>query len=71
MNDNSMSEEDKHEALKQYKRQWYAKNREKQNAKAREKVICECGMEITRSNLYKHRESIKHKQIMKNRPADA
>lgn len=60
---------EKHEASKKYKRAWYAKNSEKLKVKAREKVVCECGMEITRSNLYKHRESIKHKQIMKNRPS--
>lgn len=59
---------EKYEASKRYKRTWYAKNSEKLKARAREKVVCECGMEITRSNLYKHRESVKHKQIMKNRP---
>lgn len=49
-----------------YRRDWYARNAEKMRAKASEKVVCECGMEISRNNLSKHKKSDRHNQIMKN-----
>lgn len=56
------------EAIRRYNNEWYARNAERVRAKAKKKVICECGMEISKGNLGGHRKSIKHNQIMKNRP---
>ena len=42
-------------------------NREKKRQKDREKVICECGVEVTKPNIVRHRKSKKH-QDWKNLP---
>lgn len=58
------------DAIRRYNNEWYARNAERVRAKAKQKVICECGMEIARENLGGHRKSLRHKQIMTNRPLE-
>ena len=52
------------EKNKEQKKQYYQNNREKINEKAKEKVICECGYEITKCNLKRHQKSAKHIKLL-------
>ncbi len=45
----------------EYNREYYIKNR----ARYYEKVPCECGCMIRRSNLFAHRQKEKHLKLMK------
>ncbi len=45
----------------EYNREYYLKNR----ARYYEKVQCECGCMIRRSNLFAHRQKNKHFNLMK------
>jgi hypothetical protein len=43
---------------------YYAANRERLLARSKERVTCECGAEVSRSNLGTHRRSPKHARSM-------
>lgn len=45
---------------KKYCKEWYKKNKEYHNKYCCEKVKCECGDNICRSGLIKHKKSNKH-----------
>ena len=45
-------------------REYYEANKDKVNARAIEKIKCECGCEIARTNVTRHRKSEKHKNKM-------
>jgi hypothetical protein len=42
--------------------EWYAKNKDKIKEKVSEKVQCECGSEVRRDSLPRHRKSKKHQK---------
>ena len=54
-----MNNEEIIERMKEYN----YNNRELINEKASEKIICECGCELSRDNLTKHHTTIKHQII--------
>ena len=43
-----------------YQKKYYEKNKEKKLKKMCEKIVCECGCEITKCNMLRHRRTIKH-----------
>jgi hypothetical protein len=55
------------EKIKEYKQEYRLANSEKIKEKKSEKIVCECGCEISRNNLAKHKLTDKHKQIMENK----
>ena len=70
-----ISEEQKKESFKEYRnnnkdkviiwRQTYRiKNKQKIKDYQNEKVFCECGCEVHRNNLIRHRKTTKHKLLM-------
>lgn len=50
---------------------YYALNKEKVLAKAREKELCECGVMVTYSNRKCHKQSIRHNIYLKSKESDA
>ena len=44
---------------------YYEKNKDKANARQREKITCECGCVSTRVNISTHRKTKKHLKLMK------
>ena len=49
---------------KEYRNQWYQKNKEKHLNYCKERIICECGKEISRNSSSKHKTSEHHKKRM-------
>lgn len=49
-----------HEEYLRKQKDWYQINRETILAKRKEKITCECGKEITSSNMSKHRQTSIH-----------
>tara|TARA_R110002153_G_C13097779_1_gene476199 strand:+ start:108 stop:632 length:525 start_codon:yes stop_codon:yes gene_type:complete len=54
---------DNKEKLSEYDKQYKTNNKDKIN----EKIKCECGCIVTRSNLAKHKKSKKHMKLMENK----
>jgi len=52
-------------AKKHYRHEWYERNKEKCKAYMARKVTCNCGLEITYSNLNKHVLTSKHEYFYK------
>jgi hypothetical protein len=52
--------------INEYERKNYYKNREKINEKKKEKIVCECGAETTKSHLSRHCKSSKHLEYLKS-----
>ncbi len=52
--------EDNKEIIKEYKKEYYQNNIEIIKQKQKEKITCECGCEVKRSNLAEHRKTKKH-----------
>jgi len=52
------------EYVKRYYSNWYQRNKAKHLAYLSEKITCDCGTDVTRGNLSKHRLSNKHKLLM-------
>lgn len=50
---------------KEQKQKYYQSNKEKIAIKKKEKIKCECGIEIQKNSIYKHIKSKKHIQKMK------
>ena len=46
------------------KKESYEKNKEKENIRRNERIICECGKEIARCRLARHRKTAGHIKIM-------
>jgi len=57
--------EDNKQKIKEYKKKYYEDNKEKIKEEKREKITCECGSEITRRCLARHKKSQKHINLMK------
>lgn len=53
-------------------KKWYEENKEEKLAKDRVVMTCECGCEITKKGLTKHKKSKKHEKLMeaKNKKED-
>lgn len=47
---------------KQYCKEWYQKNKDKHLQYCKERVMCECGKLITRTNLPRHKLNNSHKK---------
>ena len=52
--------EEQKQRKKEYMKEYREKNKETINKKKLEKLICECGATITRSNISTHKKSKKH-----------
>jgi hypothetical protein len=50
--------------IKKYQKKWYIENADKILEKQSEKIICECGCEITRGNLNCHLKTKKHQELI-------
>ena len=53
------------EKFKEIHKKYREANREKINEKKNARVICECGSEVSRNSLQRHRKTKKHLDIMK------
>ena len=51
---------------KEYSKQYYDKNKQAILEKYKEKIICECGTEVTKYNTSSHRKSKKHINLLSN-----
>ena len=51
------------EEICEKKKKWYQNNKEKVLEKMKEKRTCECGINITRSNLSAHKKTKKHEKF--------
>ena len=62
---------DNKEKIKEYyiinKKEYYLNNKNEINEKKKEKIICECGSEIRKSDLKRHQQSAKHINLMTNK----
>ncbi len=47
-------------------KEYYEKNKQAVLEKCKEKIICECGTELTKNHIYKHRKSKKHINLLSN-----
>ena len=59
-------EEDNHEKLHQYRENYYENNKEAIIARLKEAVVCECGCEVWKCNLIRHKKTKKHLDRMNN-----
>ena len=55
---------DNKEILNEKAKQYYNDNKEEINEKRKEKIICECGCEIRKSDLKTHQKTAKHIQLL-------
>ena len=46
--------------------EWNKKNKIRRNILRREKIICECGEETTKSYLWKHKKNETHRNYLKS-----
>ena len=51
---------------RQHEKEYKEQNKEKINARAREKVTCTCGCALSRGNLSKHQKSKQHVKFMES-----
>lgn len=58
--------ENNRDKIQEYNKQYYDDNRDKLQEHKAEKIVCECGCEITRSVLARHRRSKTHIQLINN-----
>ena len=56
--------ENNKEKMKEKNKEYYEANKEKILEKNKEKIKCECGCEVSRNDIAKHRRTNKHKKIM-------
>ena len=59
--------ENNKEDIKEQKKQYYDINKERITQHKAEKIKCECGCVITRGCLWRHRQSKKHIELMKDK----
>ena len=64
---NKVMLEDPKEVVRRAKRNYRLANREKLLAHNREKVVCECGAEVSRQNLKRHQEGKSHIKNMQEK----
>jgi len=56
--------EENREKVLQYYKEYRQENREALSEKARERVMCECGAELSRCSLSRHLKGNRHKKLM-------
>lgn len=56
--------ENNQEKIKEYNKEYYDKNKETKSEKNKQKIECECGCVIRKSDLKRHQTSQKHKDLM-------
>ena len=56
-------DENNKEYISEYKTQWYVKNKDK----LLEKITCECGCEILKIHMVRHRKTKKHIKLMETK----
>ena len=66
-----MTEDEKREHKNMKERQRRLEHKDEINAKRRVKVICECGMEISKSNIAGHKIRKQHTTLMQKKAATA
>ena len=54
------------EHITEYMKEYYEDNKEKISERRKEKIVCECGIEITKTNLCRHLKSIKHIELVES-----
>ena len=52
--------------MKEYKQKWYDKKKETLRADAKERVMCQCGIEICKGAYTRHLKSIHHQNYEKS-----
>tara|TARA_R110000868_G_scaffold89353_1_gene248764 strand:+ start:326 stop:964 length:639 start_codon:yes stop_codon:yes gene_type:complete len=62
---------DNHEKIRHREKRYRLENNDKVKEKANEKVACECGFIISRSNLARHKKSPNHAELMELKSASA
>lgn len=55
-----------HDKILKFQKEYREANRDKINEKQKEKIVCECGCEINKTSLYRHRKSQKHMDCLNN-----
>ena len=50
------------EYKKKYSREYYIKNKDTITKKNQEKIKCECGEELTRGQMYYHKNTLYHEE---------
>ena len=55
------------EKIKEKVKEYRENNKEKIKEKKSKKIICECGCEVTKHHLARHKQSIKHQKFLKNK----
>mgnify|MGYP003128030937 CR=1 FL=1 len=56
--------EDNKDKIKQKDKKYYQNNKDKINEKQKEKITCECGCIVSRTNLNRHKKSKKHLKLI-------
>lgn len=51
---------------KKYYKDWYEKNKDKHLEYCREKIKCDCGLMVRRSNMTSHKKTQKHIEYIKD-----
>tara|TARA_R110002126_G_scaffold146295_1_gene292282 strand:+ start:174 stop:767 length:594 start_codon:yes stop_codon:yes gene_type:complete len=65
---NKRYREGKHrEIILEKKRDYHQKNKERVNAMKKQKVLCECGLHVSKSCIARHRKSLKHSKYLRNK----
>jgi len=54
------------EKVTEYKRKHYQENKDKISEKRKVKVLCECGCEIRKNHIARHKQSKKHIKLMES-----
>lgn len=49
-----------------YHKRWYQANKEKHLAYLSQKIICECGKQVSRNSIHRHRLTTTHSKRMKD-----
>jgi len=58
--------EDNKEAIAEYIKEYREKNKEELKEKSKEKITCECGCIITKTDLARHKKTNKHITLLEN-----
>jgi Fe2+ transport system protein B len=53
----------------EYQRQYHEKNKERISDSKKQKIKCECGCEVRKDDLNRHRQTPKHKNLTENKSA--
>lgn len=57
-----MSPEDRIQRMKEHRKKWRDNNVDRVRSKGRERMTCECGMEVSKANIISHRHRALHRE---------